>query len=158
MYLHGVGRASSPGIQHLRPVTLEHRFLIPSLLVQAYQHLPLVSHHDVYQPFTSVDHTMPSSLPTPLMLGVVTSAHAPVTIPKDEATLSQQLRTPPLPVTHVLVGYWWQNTRLCPVYTVITATQTTSCRTSRILATPTIAKPTSFNSYKNECRYVQPRL
>jgi len=36
-------------------------------------------------------------------------------------------------VTHVLVGYWWQNTRLCPVCTVITATQTTSCRTKRLL-------------------------
>ena len=40
--LHGVGRASPPGIRHLRPVTLEHRFLIPSLLGHAYQHLPLV--------------------------------------------------------------------------------------------------------------------
>ena len=109
--LHGVGRASPPGMQHLRPVTLDHRFLIPSLVVQACQHLPLVSHHDVYQPFTSVDLTMPSSLPTPLMLGVVTSAHAPVTIPTDEAPVSQQLRTPPLPVTHVLVGYCWQNSR-----------------------------------------------
>ena len=118
VYLHGVGRASPPGMQHLRPVTLDYRFLIPDLLVQACQHLPLVSHHDVYQPFTSVDRPMPSSLPTPLMLGVVTSAHAFVTILQDEATLSQQLHTPPLPVTHVLGGYWWQNTRLCPVYTV----------------------------------------
>ncbi len=33
----------------------------------------------------------------------------------DEATLSQRLRTPPLPATHALVGYWWQNTRLHPV-------------------------------------------
>ena len=76
---------------------------------------------------------MPSSLPTPLMLGVATLAHAFVTIPQDEAPLSQQLHTPPLPVTHVLVGYWWQNTRLCPVCTVITATQTTSCRTKPLL-------------------------
>ena len=29
----------------------------------------------------------------------------------DEATLSPELRTPPLPATHVWVGYWWQNTR-----------------------------------------------
>ncbi|HEY5866243.1 MAG TPA: hypothetical protein VI542_11990 [Candidatus Tectomicrobia bacterium] len=24
-------------------------------------------------------------------------------------TVSQQLHTPPLPMTHVLVGYWWQH-------------------------------------------------
>ncbi len=29
--------------------------------------------------------------------------------------MSQELRTFPLPGTHVLVGYLWQNTRLCPV-------------------------------------------
>ena len=42
VYLHGVGRASPPRIPHLRPVTLEHRFLTPYLLVQASQHFPLV--------------------------------------------------------------------------------------------------------------------
>ena len=102
-------------------------------LGQASQHLPLVSPHDVSKPFTAVDRTMPSSLPTPVMLGVATAAHACVTIPQDEAPLSQQLHTPPSPVTHVLGGDWWQNTRLCPVYTVITATPTTSCRTKRWL-------------------------
>jgi len=30
-----------------------------------------------------------------------------------EATLSQELHTARLPRPHVLVGYWWQNTRLC---------------------------------------------
>lgn len=30
-----------------------------------------------------------------------------------EATLSQELHTVGLPRPHVLVGYWWQNTRLC---------------------------------------------
>jgi len=45
------------------------------------------------------------------MLAVVTAARACVTILSDEATLSQQLHTSPLPVTHVLVGYCWQNNR-----------------------------------------------
>src|SRR5713226_6422356 len=46
LYLHGVGLTSPPGVLHLRPVRLEHRFLTPYLLVQASKHLPLVSHHD----------------------------------------------------------------------------------------------------------------
>ena len=32
--------------------------------------------------------------------------------PSGEVTLSWRLYTPPLPVTHTPVGYWWQNTRL----------------------------------------------
>ena len=111
LYPHGLGLASTPGVLHLRPVTLEHRFLTPYLLVQASQHFPLVSHHDGCRPFTCVDLPMPSSLPTTSVLVVATSAHALVTTLADEATWSQQLRTPPLPVTHVLVGYCWQNNR-----------------------------------------------
>ena len=43
--------------------------------------------------------------------------------------MSQELRTFPLPGTHVLVGYLWQNTRLCPVHLpVITDSNATSCR------------------------------
>ena len=49
------------------------------------------------------------------MLAVVTSPCGLVTILLDEVTLSQKLRTPPLPVTHVLVGYQWQYIGLCPV-------------------------------------------
>ena len=45
----------------------------------------------------------------------LTSADVFVTILSDEATLSQQLHTSPLPMTHVLVGfvgeYCWQNNR-----------------------------------------------
>src|SRR5262250_934808 len=33
-----------------------------------------------------------------------------------EATLSQELHTARLPWPHVLVGYWWQHTRLCLGY------------------------------------------
>ena len=108
---HGGGLTSPPGVHPLRPVTRDHRFLTPSLLVQASQHLPLVSHHDVYRSFTCVDPPMLSSLPTASVLAVATSAHALVTILADEAPLSQQLRTPPFPVTHVLGGDCWQNSR-----------------------------------------------
>ena len=111
LYLHGGGLTSPPGVHPLRPVTRDHRFLPPSLLVQASQHLPLVSHHDVYRSFTCVDPPMLSSLPTASVLAVATSAHALVTILADEAPWSQQLRTPRFPVTHVLGGDCWQNSR-----------------------------------------------
>src|SRR5712691_3556589 len=101
----------SAGGRPLRPVTLAHRFLTPDLLVQASQHFPLVSQHDGCRPCTCVDLPMPSSLPTTSVLVVATSAHALVTTLADEAPLSQQLRTPPFPVTHVLGGYCWQNNR-----------------------------------------------
>jgi hypothetical protein len=43
------------------------------------------------------------------MLAVAVSARAFTTIPKDEDTLLRELRTSPLPGTHVPVGYNWQN-------------------------------------------------
>jgi len=72
--------------------------------------------------------------------------------------MSPELHTPPLPVTHVWVGYHWQNNGLPPAYAVVTNTCTTSCRTptlefSRLRAskatfdakvTP-LAQPTSKN-------------
>ena len=122
VYLCGEGLISTPGGHHLRPVRPEHRFLTPYLLVQASQHLPLVLTHDASDDSRAL--TIPHH-PSPfdhVMLVVV-------------GTLSQQLHTPPLPVTHVLGGYWWQNTRLCPVCTVITATHRTSCRTRPCVAT-----------------------
>ena len=39
------------------------------------------------------------------------------------------LHTPPLPATHVWVGYHWQYNRLPPDFSVVTNTCTTSCRT-----------------------------
>jgi hypothetical protein len=45
-YPRGEGLISTPGVLHLRPMRLEHRFLTPYLLVQASQHLPLVLTHD----------------------------------------------------------------------------------------------------------------
>ena len=112
VYQHGGGGLTSPPVgHHLRPVPLAHRCLTPYLVVQASSHLPLVSPHDGYRSCTSVDLPMLSSLPTPLRLGVATSARACVTILTDAAPWSQPLHTPPLPVTHVLGGDWWQNTR-----------------------------------------------
>jgi hypothetical protein len=40
-----------------------------------------------------------------LVLAVTTASHELVVILANEATLSQGLRTPPLPVTHALVEY-----------------------------------------------------
>ena len=44
----------------------------------------------------------------------------------DEATLSLELHTLPLPATHVQVGYCWQNNKL---HLSVTNTHTSSCRT-----------------------------
>jgi hypothetical protein len=50
------------------------------------------------------------------MLAVATVPHGLVAILLDGATLSQRLHTPPLPVTHALVGYRWQYIGLCPAF------------------------------------------
>ena len=63
------------------------------------------------------------------MLAVTTAPYGLIVIRMDEATLSQRLHTPPLPVTHALVGYRWQYIGLCPVEAGTTAIQATSCRT-----------------------------
>ena len=68
---------------------------------------------DVYRRFTWVDLSTRSWFPTALMLAVAVSARASAALPKEEATLSRELRTPPLPATHVPVGYCWQNSRCC---------------------------------------------
>jgi len=125
---HGLGPTYPPVVQRLRQTRWQRLYLTTHLLVQACQHLSLVNFHDVYRWFTSVDHTAPSWLPTPLVLVVTASAHASAAILVDEATLSQELRTPPLPATHVLVGYRWQNNGWRPSSEVATATYTTSCR------------------------------
>jgi hypothetical protein len=64
------------------------------------------------------------------MLAVIISPHGSMTIPLDEATLSQELRTTRLLWPHVLVGYRWQHTGLHPrpFSPVITDTCVTSCR------------------------------
>ena len=89
LYPHGLGLASTPGARPLRPVTLEHRFLAPHLFGPSVTAPSACLTSRRLQPFTCVDLTMQSSLPTTSVLAVVPSAHAPVTIPKDEAPLSQ---------------------------------------------------------------------
>src|SRR5262245_1375119 len=63
------------------------------------------------------------------MLAVAIAPHSLMAVPKDEATWSQELHTARLLQPHVLVGYWWQNTRLCPDHSDITAVYAPSCRT-----------------------------
>jgi hypothetical protein len=60
-----------------------------------------------------------------------------------EVTLSQELRTAGLLRPHVLVGYRWSHTGLCPDRTVITGTSIASCRTphrSRRADSPHLAR------------------
>jgi len=63
-------------------------------------------YHEVYQQFTYINHISQPSSSTPLLLGVSRctphSAHLPE---HPGATLLEKLHTPPLPVTHVLLGY-----------------------------------------------------
>jgi len=72
------------------------------------------------------------------MLAVAISPRGLITVPKDEAVLSPELHTAGLLQPHVWVGYWWQNTRLCTPFCVITAVHATSCRTTpnRLYAQP----------------------
>jgi hypothetical protein len=50
------------------------------------------------------------------MLAVAIAPHGLMAVPQDEATLSQALHTVGLLRPHGLVGYWWQHTRLCPIF------------------------------------------
>jgi hypothetical protein len=111
-----VGSACSPVARHLREMMREHLLLATHLLVQASQPLWLVASDDVYQRFTYVSHIIPPSLPTALRLAVVDVPSQDAHHHIGEATLSQELHTARLPRPHVLVGYWWQNTRLCPYF------------------------------------------
>ena len=79
--LDGLGSASSPGAHRLRQMSLEHLYLTPHLLVQASQHLWLVSCNDVYQRFNYFNHTTSSLLPTASMPAVATSPRGSVTCP-----------------------------------------------------------------------------
>jgi hypothetical protein len=107
----GEGRSSPPVVPRLRQGITQPLVLTTCLLAQAYQHLWLVVSHGVYRCFTWVDLSTRSWLPTALMLAVAASARASATLLSEEATLSRELRTSPLPGTHVPVGYCWQNSR-----------------------------------------------
>ena len=77
-----------------------------------FKQLWLLSAYEVYQQFTYINHISQPSSSTPLLLGVSRSFLAEPICPKPPgATLSEELHTPPLPVTHVFLGYCWSYSR-----------------------------------------------
>jgi hypothetical protein len=77
-----------------------------------FKQLWLISAYEVYQQFTYVNPISQPSSSTPLLLGVSRSLLAESICPKHpRATLSEELHTPPLPVTHVFLGYCWSYSR-----------------------------------------------
>jgi hypothetical protein len=77
-----------------------------------FKQLWLLSAYEVYQQFTYVNPISQPSSSTPLLLGVSRSLLAESICPKHpRATLSEELHTPPLPVTHVFLGYCWSYSR-----------------------------------------------
>lgn len=86
-------------------------------LVSAYQQLWHRNANEVYQQFTCVNHISQPSSSTPLLLGVSGRPSHNVRPPElPGATLSEELQTPPLPVTHVFLGYCWSHSRF-PILT-----------------------------------------
>lgn len=77
-------------------------------LVQACQQLWLVSADGVYRQFTCVAHTSQPSASTRYCSEHLRPASRQSHTPKG-ATLSGKLQTPPLPVTHVFLGYRWSH-------------------------------------------------
>jgi hypothetical protein len=77
-----------------------------------FKQLWLLSAYEVYQQFTYVNLISQPSSSTPLLLGVSRPFLAEPICPKHPgATLSEELHTPPLPVTHVFLGYCWSYSR-----------------------------------------------
>lgn len=77
-----------------------------------FKQLWLLTGNEVYQQFTYVNPISQPSSSTPLLLGVSRSLLAESICPKHpRATLSEELHTPPLPVTHVFLGYCWSYSR-----------------------------------------------
>ncbi|CAG9237504.1 hypothetical protein PSP6_740064 [Paraburkholderia tropica] len=81
-------------------------------MVDACQQLWHRPTYEVYQQFTYVNHISQPSSSTPALLGVsgrLSRDSHPPELPG--ATLSEELHTPPLPVTHVFLGYCWSYSR-----------------------------------------------
>ncbi|MEX3858389.1 hypothetical protein AB3X94_30825 [Paraburkholderia sp. BR10923] len=77
-----------------------------------FKQLWLLSAYEVYQQFTYINPISQPSSSTPLLLGVSRSFLTERICPKRPgATLSEELHTPPLPVTHVFLGYCWSHSR-----------------------------------------------
>ena len=94
----------------------QHLYLIPYLLVQAYQHLWLVRINDIYQRFTYVNHIHHSSSRLSYVLRVATISHDLVTDLKGGGYVVTRTSHPieRTQLAHVLLEYGWQNTRLNP--------------------------------------------
>lgn len=97
--------SSTPVVQHLRQGNAQPLNLTTHLLVQACQHLWPVLRSRSLRRFTYIGHFIQSWLPTASVLAVTTFSHDKVVTLMGKASLSQRLRTPPLPVTHALIGY-----------------------------------------------------
>jgi hypothetical protein len=80
--------------------------------LRAIQHLTLVLTLDAYGDSLTLTLPRHPGRLNRLVLAVAASAHASAAILSDMAALSPELRTPPLPATHVWVGYGWQNNQL----------------------------------------------
>jgi hypothetical protein len=81
-------------------------------LVDAYQQLGHHNRYEVYQQFTYINLISQPSSSTPSLLGVSRSTSHDADLPElPGATLSEELHTPPLPVTHVFLGYCWSYSR-----------------------------------------------
>ncbi len=77
-----------------------------------FKQLWLLSAYEVYQQFTYVNLISQPSSSTPLLLGVSRPfLTEPICPKRPGATLSEELHTPPLPVTHVFLGYCWSHSR-----------------------------------------------
>ncbi len=107
IFQSGADLSISPAVQHSRWTIGKSPYLTAHLLVQAYQHLWLVWHDDVYKRFTSVGRNRSSLAPFRLDAGRLCLASR-VDIPTESAvTLSPKLRTVLLPAPHVRVGNGW---------------------------------------------------
>jgi hypothetical protein len=77
-----------------------------------FKQLWLLTGNEVYQQFTYVNPISQPSSSTPLLLGVSSPIPHGNGLPEyPGATLSEELHTPPLPVTHVFLGYCWSYSR-----------------------------------------------
>lgn len=78
-----------------------------------FKQLWLLTGNEVYQQFTYVNPISQPSSSTPLAAGSLRMPTSRQAFARNHpgATLSEKLQTPPLPVTHVLLGYCWSYSR-----------------------------------------------
>lgn len=107
VFQSGADLSISPAVHHSRWAIGKSPYLPAHLLVQAYQHLWLVWHDDVYKRFTFVGRSRSSLAPVRLDANRLCLASR-IDIPTVSAvTFSPKLRTVLLPAPHVRVGNGW---------------------------------------------------